>query len=64
MQRNISKSRIYAALKGAIDGGLNIPHSEEILPAHNEISKNAKVGKLIETILKMITSNLGKSGKL
>ncbi len=30
---NLTKgSRIYAALKGAIDAGLNIPHSEEIFP--------------------------------
>lgn len=30
-------SRIYAALKGAIDSGLNIPHSKDILPDDNRI---------------------------
>jgi large subunit ribosomal protein L18 len=30
-------SRIYAALKGALDAGLEIPHSEEILPKEERI---------------------------
>lgn len=47
MNRNISKSRIYAVIKGAIDSGLKIPHSEDSLPSMGEISKNPKTGKLI-----------------
>ena len=47
MQRNIAKSRLYAALNGAVDGGLAVPHSKEILPGYGEISKNPKTGKLI-----------------
>lgn len=31
-------SRLYAALKGAVDGGLDIPHSEEILPKPERLS--------------------------
>jgi large subunit ribosomal protein L18 len=31
-------SRFYAALKGAIDGGLEIPHSPEVLPPDDIIS--------------------------
>jgi large subunit ribosomal protein L18 len=31
-------SRIYAALKGAVDGGLKIPHSGDILPDDKRIS--------------------------
>ncbi|MBI4173345.1 MAG: 50S ribosomal protein L18 [Candidatus Aenigmarchaeota archaeon] len=31
-------SRIYACLKGAVDSGLNIPHSPEIFPAENRLS--------------------------
>jgi large subunit ribosomal protein L18 len=31
-------SRIYAALKGALDSGLKVPHSSEILPADERIS--------------------------
>ncbi|RLG42492.1 MAG: 50S ribosomal protein L18 [Thermoproteota archaeon] len=30
-------SRLYAALKGALDAGLSIPHSEEILPENERI---------------------------
>lgn len=29
---------LFSALKGAVDGGLEIPHSEEILPANDRIS--------------------------
>lgn len=30
-------ARIFAALKGAVDGGLNVPHSDVILPADERI---------------------------
>jgi len=44
MYRNIQKSRIYAVLKGAVDAGMKIPHSEETLPEikiNNEKIKSA-----------------------
>ncbi len=44
-------SRIYAALKGAIDAGLKIPHSEEILPDEKRIS-----GKHVEEYAKLLRS--------
>ena len=50
MQRSLPKSRIFATLKGAIDGGLSIPHSEESLPSYEEISKHIKAGKLVEQL--------------
>jgi large subunit ribosomal protein L18 len=31
-------SRIYATLKGALDGGLEIPHSEDVLPKEDRLS--------------------------
>ena len=31
-------NRLYSALKGALDGGLEIPHSEEILPKPERIA--------------------------
>ena len=34
----IKGSRIYAALKGAVDAGLQVPHSPEILPHEDRIS--------------------------
>ena len=33
----IGGSRLFAALKGAIDAGLNIPHNEKILPDESRI---------------------------
>lgn len=38
LQTNTKGSRIYAALKGAVDAGLSVPHSEEILPSEERIS--------------------------
>jgi len=34
---SIKGSRIYAALKGAVDSGVKIPHSKEILPPEDRI---------------------------
>jgi len=34
---SVKGSRIYASLKGAIDSGLDIPHSAEILPPEDRI---------------------------
>jgi large subunit ribosomal protein L18 len=31
-------SRVYAALKGALDAGMNIPHNDVILPENNRIT--------------------------
>ena len=45
--RSVKGSRLYAALNGAIDAGLQIPHSDEIMPDKKTIngahSKNADV---------------------
>jgi large subunit ribosomal protein L18 len=32
LQTQVAKSRLYAVLKGAVDSGLDIPHSKEIFP--------------------------------
>lgn len=44
MYPSIKGSVVYAALKGAIDAGLNIPHSEEALPPEDRLK-----GKHIES---------------
>ncbi len=49
LQRNIPRSRIYAVLKGAIDAGLKVPHSPEVLPTLENLSKH-KLNKLMEGI--------------
>lgn len=35
---SVKGSRLYACLKGALDSGLKIPHSEEILPTQDRVS--------------------------
>jgi len=37
LQTSTKGSRIYAALKGALDAGINIPHSKDILPSDDRI---------------------------
>ena len=48
MYRSVKKSRIYAALKGAIDGGMKIPHNVESLPTMEDLKRNEKTAKLLE----------------
>ncbi len=45
LQISTKGSRIYAALKGVIDSGLNVPHSKEILPSDERLQ-----GKHIQNI--------------
>lgn len=54
MQRNIHGSRLFAFLKGAIDAGLEIPHSEESLPTEDNLNKNPKLKGLIEKVKEKI----------
>jgi large subunit ribosomal protein L18 len=37
LKTSINGSKIYAALKGAVDAGMNIPHNEAILPPEERI---------------------------
>lgn len=50
MQRNIQKSRIYALLKGAVDAGLNIPHSQKSLPNDEEVNKNESTKEIFDKL--------------
>lgn len=38
LYRSTKGSRLYAALKGAVDSGLKIPHSKDILPPDDRIT--------------------------
>ncbi|MEK6825214.1 MAG: 50S ribosomal protein L18 [Nanoarchaeota archaeon] len=49
LQRSIPKSRVYAVLKGAVDGGLTIPHNPEVFPTQEMFAKH-KNNKLMEGI--------------
>lgn len=50
MNRNVHKSRLYAALKGALDAGLHIPHSEDALPSMEMIEENAKLKSILNKL--------------
>lgn len=52
----VPKSRIYAALKGALDAGLSIPHSKEILPDEDTVS-----GKKITNYANLISKSNDKN---
>jgi len=51
IQSSVKGSRLYAMLKGALDGGLDINHSEDILPGKERIAGKhiADYAKLIKT---------------
>lgn len=38
LYQSVKGSRLYACLKGALDAGMKIPHSEDILPSGERIS--------------------------
>jgi len=50
LYRNVRHSRIYAALKGLIDGGMKVPHNKEVFPSEERIKSNPKVGILVERL--------------
>ena len=45
LHRTTTGARVFAAMKGAVDGGLNIPHSTKRFPGYDSESKtfNAQV---------------------
>ena len=54
---NSTGSRVYAALKGMVDAGLEIPHDENILPSEERIHGehiSDKVAKAVATTQKKI----------
>lgn len=38
LYKSVKGSRLYATLKGVVDGGLQVPHSEDVLPDENRIA--------------------------
>lgn len=52
MLKSSKGNRLYAVLKGAVDAGIDIPHSEEILPSMEEIKAKTKndIDKVIAKI--------------
>ena len=52
LARSVKGSVLYAALKGAIDSGLNVPHSEDILPEESGMARKEGFKEIKEKILK------------
>lgn len=49
LQKAIKGSRIYACLKGCVDGGMDIPHSEDVYPTQDRLDgKHIKEFKKID----------------
>jgi large subunit ribosomal protein L18 len=44
----IKGSKMFASLKGILDGGVDVPHGEEILPSDEDVAKNTDDGKVQE----------------
>lgn len=53
MYRNIHKSRIYSVLKGALDAGLKIKHSPEVLPSIEQLKKNSSLAEILSKLTKI-----------
>ncbi|MBI2140058.1 50S ribosomal protein L18 [Candidatus Woesearchaeota archaeon] len=56
LQKSVRGSRIYAALKGCIDGGLKVPVNPEIFPSEDRI-KGAHIGKFAQEMLSKDSSS-------
>jgi len=52
MLKSTKGNRLYATLKGAVDAGLEIPHSDKMLPSMEDIKGKTKadIDKVIEKI--------------
>jgi len=56
MYRNTGKSRLYSALKGAVDAGLEIPHSKDIFPEEEDLKKDKKIYLIFEKVRKELNN--------
>jgi large subunit ribosomal protein L18 len=57
LQTSTKGSRIYAALKGVVDAGISVAHSEEILPSEDRIKGkhiSEEISKQFEEVKKKI----------
>ncbi len=52
LARSIKGSVLYAALKGAVDSGMSIPHSKDILPEEKRLAGKEGFKEIKERILK------------
>lgn len=57
LERNIHKGRLYAVVKGAIDGGLRINSDEKALPSDEMIESNEKLKSIFHKVKGEIIKN-------
>ncbi|HLC53256.1 MAG TPA: 50S ribosomal protein L18 [Candidatus Nanoarchaeia archaeon] len=50
MQRNIQKSRLYAVLRGILEAGVKVPHSEEALPDDDRLQSNEELRPIMAKV--------------
>ncbi len=50
LQRNSARGRIYSLLKGVIDGGIEVAHSEKALPGEEEIVQNKELREIFNKL--------------
>ncbi len=61
LQKPTKGSRIYSLLKGCVDGGMQIPHDESVLPAKERILGKHIQGKDIEKDFNTVKEKIIKS---
>ena len=54
IQRNVAGGRLYAVLKGLIDGGMKVPHSVEVLPTPERLKHNSNTRSYIEKMAESV----------
>lgn len=59
LQTSTKGSRIYAALKGVLDAGVNVPHSEKILPDENRI-KGVHISEEVSKQFEDVKNKIGE----
>ena len=63
MQRNVSGGRVYAFLKGTVDGGLKIPHGSKALPDNAKLEGNNKTRETFIKLKEELIKHGGKGNK-
>jgi large subunit ribosomal protein L18 len=63
MHRNIKGSRMYAVVKGLIDGGVNVPAGSEALPTEAQLEANANTREIVIKLKEKLKTNGGKGNK-
>lgn len=62
LQEPTGGSRVFAALKGLVDAGMNIPHSPEIFPADGRLSGEHKDIKGFDTDFEAMKNKIMEMG--